>query len=137
MTETVQTLPSLPSATQRSTNFCMYYIEDGEAGRNASQALKSCCSPNSVHSESQNSQWCEIPDRFFQDLPESGHDVEASRWLQGNFTLCQTKQSSTIGAHYCTLPRYNTELGAAASIQGQYQLGFVCLAIWLLWLRLN
>ena len=126
-----QSLPTLSRATQSSTNYCMYYIEDGDVGRNASAALKSCCSPNSVHSESQNAQWCEIPDRFFKRLPEPGaNDNEASQWLQGNFTLCQKDQESVVGANYCNLPRYNPNLSAAASIKGQQQLAFLCLAIW-------
>lgn len=116
----------------------MYYIEDGEAGQNASKALKSCCLPNTIHTESQNAQWCEIPSSFFENLPEPGvDDLEASRWLQGNFTLCQMKQT-TVGAHYCNLPSFNTHLSVGSSIQGQYQLGFACLIMWLwVWLRLN
>ncbi|KAJ5158372.1 uncharacterized protein N7500_008023 [Penicillium coprophilum] len=131
---TPQTLPELPSATQASTNFCMYYIEDGAAGRNQTKSLTTCCSPNPVKTESQNAQWCEIPDRFFKSLPEPGTlDLEASRWLQGNFTLCQQRDNpdTGVGTNYCNLPKYNPNLNAAASFQGQQQLFALCLVLWL------
>lgn len=129
-----QSLPTLSSATQSSTNYCMYYIQDGETGRNQSAALKSCCSPKTVYSESQNALWCEITDRFFQGLPHPGvNDSEASGWVQGNFTHCQIDQGVEIGANYCHLPRYNPSLRSAASMQGQSQLVLLCLVMWL-WL---
>ena len=112
-----QTLPALPSATQSSINFCMYYIDDGDARRNEIESLKRCCSPNSAQTASQNAQWCEVPDRFFRDFPDPGvNDGEASRWLQGNFTLCQTSknQGHVSGANYCNLPKYNSHIGGAA-----------------------
>jgi hypothetical protein len=112
----------------------MYYIDDGDVGRNESESLKTCCSPNSVHTASQNAQWCEVPERFFRDLPDSGvNDAEASRWLQGNFTLCQTSKNwdHVSGANYCNLPKYNSNLsGAAVSSQGQKQLIAACLVVW-------
>jgi len=111
----------------------MYYIDGGNVGKNESEALKICCSPNPIQTASQNAQWCEIPDRFFRDLPDPGvNDAQASRWLQGNFTSCQTSknQNHMVGANYCNLPRYNSNIGgAAASIPGQQQLIVLCLVI--------
>jgi hypothetical protein len=111
----------------------MYYIEDGAAGKNQTKALTACCSPNPVKTESQNAQWCEIPDPFFQGLPEPGAlNNEASRWLQGNFTLCQKKEIPDTGiqSNYCNLPKYNPHLSAAASFQGQQQLLVLSMALW-------
>ncbi|KAJ5950606.1 uncharacterized protein N7479_009019 [Penicillium vulpinum] len=128
-----QSLPTLPKATQASTNYCMYYIKDGDARKNETEALAACCSPNSIQEASQNAQWCEIPDRFFQGLPEPGSDDnQASHWLQGNFTLCQMKQNPDleVQSNYCSLPRYNPHLSAAASFQGQQQLLGLCLVLW-------
>ncbi|KAJ5826911.1 hypothetical protein N7447_003674 [Penicillium robsamsonii] len=128
-----QSLPSLPSATEASTNLCMYYIEDGIAGKNQTKSLTTCCSPNPVKTENQNAMWCEIPDRFFTNLPEPGvMDNEASRWLHGNFSLCQERDNPDMGVQssYCSLHTYNPHLSAAASSQGQQQLLALCLLLW-------
>lgn len=129
-----QSLPALPSATQTSTNYCMYYIRNGDAGKNESEALATCCSPNEVHDEFQNAHWCEIPDRFFRGLPAPGvNDGQASRWLEGNFTRCQEKENpqNLTESHYCNLPKYNPNIaGAPGSFHIQQQLIAVCLLIW-------
>ncbi|OQE04976.1 hypothetical protein PENVUL_c028G00890 [Penicillium vulpinum] len=107
-----QSLPTLPKATQASTNYCMYYIKDGDARKNETEALAACCSPNSIQEASQNAQWCEIPDRFFQGLPEPGSDDnQASHWLQVRLLLFKGSSSCLVYVWFSGSGSFVAELG--------------------------
>jgi hypothetical protein len=115
-----QCLPGSGIPGQEANNYCAYYIPvASNVTEDETAALKTCCAPNPVQIYDGCGQWCQVPDRVFQNVTTQGsNSIVAAQSLTADFNACllATNPQPVIGASYCSLPRLTGYTGSASSL---------------------